>query len=177
MSYPLDKFPLQRLVEKHGCKYFAENDTYSGEILNLALQSPFIRLYALNRRRATVAAQRLRFQHNERIQLFAWTQERAWLELVRLVPVDQPSVFWMHPPENVGRALTTLGKLRPNRQDVLVFEVGRQRGIVQMAERHFRHTHWLAHFPDAFNEVEILRNWEILPVVPGSFLLLPRAAG
>lgn len=170
-------FPLQRLVDRYGCKYFAENDTKSGEVLNLALRSPFIRLYALNKSPSTVEEQRRRFQDNERIQLFEWTQDRAWLELVRLVPVEQPSVFWMHPPENIGRGLATVAKLRPRREDVLVFETGVQRGIVATAERHFRNTHWLGHFPDAFGELEVVREWTAYANHNGSYILYPRAAG
>jgi hypothetical protein len=168
------EFPLQILVAKFGCRYFAENDTGDGEIINLALRSPFIRLYALNRSPEILDSQKRRFQDNERVQLFQKTHDSAWLELVRLVPSEQPAVFWIHATENVGRCLTIMARLRFRRADVIMFELGQYRGVIRMAERYFRQTHWLAHFPDPFGGIEIIREWGHGPTNPSVFILHPR---
>ncbi len=172
----LDLLPI---VELAGCRYFAENDTGDGSILNLALRSPFIRLYALNRSTEVLVAQRQRFADNERVQLFNWTHPGCWTELVKLVPMDQPSVFWMHPTENVGQALITIGQLRPARQDVLLFEVGQLRGILPMAERHFSRTHkvgvWIGHQSSDMNYNEMKWSDFLLePDQPPIYMLFPR---
>lgn len=169
------EFPLQPLVARCGCKYFAENDTGDGEVLNLALRSPFIRLYALSSNEVSLAAQKQRFQDNERIQLFQRTHTSAWFELVRLVPSDQPTVFWIHAVENVGRCLMIISRLRSQRADVILFEPGHYRGLLKMSERHFRQTHWFAHYPDPFGEIEIIREWGPGPTSPYMFVMYPRA--
>jgi hypothetical protein len=138
--------PLQRYVETHGCKYFAENECSDGEVLNLALHSPFTRLYAASRSIQNLEVQQSRFSDNERVQLFLKTHQGCWSELVRLVPIDQPAAFWMHPTENVMHDLIVLGRLRPQRQDLILFEVGSLRGVLKAAERHFSRTHVIRKF-------------------------------
>lgn len=164
---------LLPIVERAGCKYFAENDTGDGAIINLALRSPFIRLYALNRRVKILEGQRRRFADNERIQLFAWTHEGCWTELVKLVPMDQPSVFWLHATENVGTALLTIGRLRPARQDVVLFEVGGLRGILQMAEHHFSRTHSLQILVGTLLGPMVWGEAHAHPSVDTTYMLLP----
>lgn len=173
------KLELLPIVERFECKYFAENDIGDGEILNLALQSPFIRLYALNADAKTLEKQKQRFQDNERVQLFQRTHAAAWFELVRIVPSDQPAVFWVHPVENVGRCLSVVARQRPRREDVLVFEVGRYHGVLQMAERFFGHTHRLDRSGrhDGRRWSPNPSTWDAVPAADELWVAVPRAAG
>lgn len=132
---------LQTFIDKFGCRYFIENDTNGGEILNFALRSTFVRLYALHRNPQTVAAHKARFQHNDRIQIFTWTHRDSWDELVRLIPVEQSSVFWVHDTEVVGPALHSISRLRPSHRDILFVEPGVQRGAALAIKRFFEGTH------------------------------------
>lgn len=132
---------LQVFVDKFGCRYFAENDTGGGEVLSLALRSTFVRLYALNRKPETVNLHRSRFQHNERIQIFTWTHPESWDNLIRLVPVEQPSVFWIHSSEVVSPAVHSLSRLRPAHRDVLLIECGEQRGASIAIDRFYGGSH------------------------------------
>lgn len=174
----IDKFPLQLLVERHDCRYFAENHTGDGEVLNLALRSPFVRLYALNRSEKTVEAHRQRFQDNERVQLFHWSHDESWREIVRLIPYEQPSVFWIHPSENVGRALMAVAGQRPLRSDVVIFELGGQRAARGIAARYFSRTHRLRKFnPRVWFSEPVggsLVTRKIEPVADPPWILSPR---
>ncbi len=132
---------LQLYIDKSGCRYFAENDIKDGRVLNFALRSTFVRLYALHRRADVVAAHKTRFQHNDRIQIFTWTHGESWTELVRLLPVEQPSVFWLHASEVVAPALHGIARLRPAKRDIIFVEPGVQRGAPLAIKRYFSGTH------------------------------------
>jgi hypothetical protein len=132
---------LQIFIDKFGCRYFVENDTNDGHVLNFALRATFVRLYALNRKAETVVSHRTRFQHNDRIQIFTWTHSESWDELIRLVPVEQPSVFWLHASELIASAIHSISRLRPAHRDILLVEPGVQRGAMIAVDRFFAGTH------------------------------------
>lgn len=132
---------IQSYIDKFGCKYFAVNDTSDGVIVSSALRSNLIRLYALNRHPEIVKQQRVHFQENERIQIFNWTHPESWDEVIRLMPVDQPSMFWVCSTEIVAPALRSLSRLRPAHKDIVFVEPGSQRGSTTAVERYFSRTH------------------------------------
>jgi hypothetical protein len=132
---------LQPVVDKYGCRYFAENDTGNGQVLNVALRVPFVRLFTISRKPELVQAHRQRFQSNDRIQIFTWTHSESWDEVVRLLPTEQPSMFWIHSSEVVSRAVHTVARLRLARRDVLLVEPGVQRGAMITLKRYFSRTH------------------------------------
>lgn len=132
---------LQVYIDKYACRYFIENDTKEGEVLNFALRSTFVRLYALNRNARSVEAHKTRFQYNDRVQIFTWTHQDSWDELVRLIPVEQPSVFWLHSSELLSDAIHSISRLRPMHRDILFVDPGLQRGAALAIKRFFGGTH------------------------------------
>jgi hypothetical protein len=105
-------------------------------------------LYALNRSLETVKTHRARFQHNERIQIFTWTHAESWDELIRLVPVEQPSVFWLHDSETVAPAIHSVSRLRPAHRDILLVEPGVQRGARVAINRFYSGSHEVSEVSD-----------------------------
>lgn len=152
----LTEFPLQPLVEAYDCRYFAENDTNDCETLNLALRSPFTKLYCLNRSVEKTAEHKLRFSQNDRVNIFLRTHQHSWEEVVRLIPYDAPAVFWLHPTENISRCLAVVARLRPAKRDILVVEPGNQKGVRSACDRYFGRTHvW--HFMTEFAQALVPR--------------------
>jgi hypothetical protein len=97
----------------------------------------------LNRDGLTVDAHRQRFRHNDRVHVFRWTHSGSWSEVIRLIPFEEPAVFWMHADENIQRCVTSIARLRPHRRDILITEPSMQRGVFGSIDRYFGRTHQL----------------------------------
>lgn len=150
----LADFPLQPYVERLESRYFAESAVDTGEALNLALRSPFAKLYSLSRHPKQLTMARQRYELNDRIHIFRWSHPLSWTEVVRLVPIEAPAVFWLHATENVGRCLGEIARLRPYRRDLVIIENSEQGGVRVRAERLFGRTHRICDMGESLKSLQ-----------------------
>lgn len=116
----LRAFHLQEFVDDFNCRYYLESDA-SEDSIDYALHFPFERVYALDHRSEVVSEIKLRFEYNNRVDVFERTHESAFYEFARIVPNEYSAVVWLTSPY-FYKDLEQLAKIRPAKKDVIILD-------------------------------------------------------